>query len=100
MRMCIGYKKLNKVTIKNRYLLLKINDLFDQLKFALMFSKIDLRSRYYQVCVVKKDIPKITFKTRYGHYEFVVIPFRLTNVLTLFMDLMNRYSRITSISSL
>ncbi len=77
------------MTIKNRYPLPRIDDLFDQPKDAAVFSKIDLRSSYYQLRVQEQSIPKTAFKTRYGHYEFLVMPFGLTNVLTTFMDLMN-----------
>ncbi|GKE51172.1 putative reverse transcriptase domain-containing protein, partial [Tanacetum coccineum] len=90
MRMCIDYRELNKLTIKNCYPLPKINDLFYQLQGACCFSKIDLRSGYHQLRVREEDIPKITFRTRYGHFEFTVMPFRLTNALAKFMDLMNR----------
>ena len=91
--MCIDYRQINKVTVKNKYPLPRIEDLFDQLKGAGVFSKIDLRSGYYQLTVKDVDVPKIAFRTRYGHYEFLVMPFRLTNVQTTFMDLMNRVFR-------
>ncbi|XP_070669147.1 uncharacterized protein [Malus domestica] len=90
LRLCIDYKQLNQVTIKNRYPLPRIDDLFDQLRGACVFSKIDLRSGYYQLKIRSKDVPKTAFRTRYGHYEFLVMPFRLTNTPTAFMDLMNR----------
>nr|GEY79459.1 hypothetical protein [Tanacetum cinerariifolium]GEY83123.1 hypothetical protein [Tanacetum cinerariifolium] len=90
MRMCIDYKELNKLTIKNRYPLLIINDFFDQLQGVCCFSKIDLRSRYHQLRVREKDISKTAFRTRYGHFEFIVMPFGPTNASTIFMDLMNR----------
>ena len=80
----------DKVTVKNKYLLSRIEDLFDQLKGASVFSKIDLRSGYYQFRVKDVDVPKTAFRTRYGHYEFLVMPFGLTNAPTAFMDLMNR----------
>ena len=81
---------MNRVTIKNRYPLPRIDDLFDQLKDARVYSKIDLRTGYHQLRVKETDIPKTAFRTRYGHFEFAVVPFGLTNVLAAFMDLMHR----------
>ncbi|GKD19021.1 putative reverse transcriptase domain-containing protein [Tanacetum coccineum] len=83
-------KELNKLTVKNRYPLPKINDLFDQLQGSQFFSKIDLRSGYHQLIVYEDDIPKNTFRTHYGYFEFTVMPFGLTNAPVIFMDLMNR----------
>jgi len=85
--LCIDYRKLNKVTIKNKYSLPHINDLFNQMKGAKVFSKIDLR--YHQVKMKEEDVHKTTFKTQYGHYEFTVVPFGLINAPVRFMCLMN-----------
>ncbi|GKE13001.1 putative reverse transcriptase domain-containing protein [Tanacetum coccineum] len=88
-RMCIDYRELNKLTVKNRYPLPSIDDLFDQLQRSQFFSKIDLRSGYHQLRVHEDEIPKTAFRTRYGHFELTVMPFGLTNVPAVFMDFMN-----------
>ncbi|KAG8498625.1 hypothetical protein CXB51_004817 [Gossypium anomalum] len=93
MRLYIDHRQLNKVTIKNKYPLPRIDDLFDQVKDAIVFSKTDIRSGYYQLRVKDSDVPKTTFRTKYGHYEFLVMPFALTNAPAIFMDLMNRIFR-------
>jgi len=90
IRMCVDYRKLNEVTIKNKYPLPKIEDLFDQLNGARVFSKIDLRTGYHQLKVCGSDIPKTAFTTRYGLFEYTVMSFGLTNAPAYFMNLMNK----------
>jgi hypothetical protein len=89
-RMCVDYRSLNDVTVKNKYLLPRIEDLFDQMRGARVFSKIDLQSGYHQMKIRPSDIPKTTFSTQYGLYEFAVMSFGLTNALVYFMNLMNK----------
>ena len=90
LRLCIDYGQLNRVTVKNRYPLPRIDDLFDQLIGVRVYSKIDLRTSYHQLRVRETDISKTVFRTRYGHFEFTVMPFGLTNAPAAFMDLMHR----------
>jgi hypothetical protein len=87
--MCVDYRSLNEATIKNKYPLPRIEDLFDQMKGTSVFSKVDLRSRYHQLKIRESDIPKTAFRTRYGLYEYTVVSFGLTNAPTYFMFLMN-----------
>jgi hypothetical protein len=89
-RLVMDYRSLNEVTIKNKYPLPRINDLFDQLEGASVFSKIDLRSGYFQLKIREHDIPKTAFVTRYGSYEYTVMPFGLTNAPSYFMSMMNK----------
>ena len=90
LRLCIDYMQLNRVTIKNRYPLARIDDLFDRLRGARVYSKIDLRTGYHQLRIRETDIPKTAFRTCYGHFEFTVMPYGLTNALAAFMNLMHR----------
>ena len=93
LRLCVDYRQLNKMTVKNKYPLPRINDLFNQLNGASVFSKIDLRSEYHQLRIKDADAHKTAFRTRYGHYVFLVMPFGLTNTYVAFMYLMNRVFR-------
>ena len=93
MRLYVVYRQLNKVTIKNKYPLPRIDDLMDQLQGATVFSKINLQSGYHQIRVRDEDIPKTAFQTRYGHYEYTVMSFGLTNAPVVFVDYMNRIFR-------
>jgi hypothetical protein len=90
IRLCVDYHKLNEVTIKNKYPLPKIEDLFDQLNGAKVFSKIDLCTGYHQLKVRESNIPKTAFTTRYGLFEYTVMSFGLTNAPAYFMNLMNK----------
>ena len=93
LRLSVDYRQLSKMKMKNKYPLPRIDDLFDQLKDASFISKIDLRSGYHQLRIKDADVHKMTFRTRYGHYKFLVMLFGLTNALAAFMDLMNRVFR-------
>ena len=90
LRMCVDYRQLNEVTVKNKYPLPRIDDLFDQLSGAKVFSKIDLRTRYHQLKIKKEDIPKTAFTSRYGLYEYTVMSFGLTNAPAFFVHMMNK----------
>jgi len=92
-RLCVDYRQLNKMTIKNKYPHPRIVDLMDQLHGSSVFSKIDLRSGYHQILVKADYVQKTTFWSRYGHYEYVVMPFGVTNALIVFMDYMNMIFR-------
>ena len=87
--LCVDYRQLNKITIKNKYPLPRIEDFMDQLHGSSLFSKIDLRLGYHQILVKVDDVHKTTFRSRYGHYEYVFMPFGVTNAPTVFMDYMN-----------
>ena len=89
LRLCIDYRGLNDITIKNKYLLSHIDELFDQLQGTVVFSKLDVRQRYYQLRIKEENVPKTVFNSRYGHFEFLMMPFGLTNAPIAFMDLMH-----------
>ena len=90
LRLCIDYRQLNRAIIRNQYPLPCIDELFDQLQESRVYSKIDLRLGYHQLKVRENDVSETAFRKRYGHYDFLVMPFRLTNAPAAFMDLMNR----------
>ena len=92
-RLCVDYGQLNKMTIKNKYPFPRIDDLMDQLHGSSVFSKIDLRLGNHQILVKADDVQKTAFRSRYGHYEYVVMPFGVTNAPAMFMDYMNRIFR-------
>ena len=89
LQLCVDYRQLNKMTVNNKYPLPRIDDLFNQVKGVSVFSKIDLQSGYHQLRIKDVNVHKTTFRMRYGHYEFLVLLFGLTNAPTAFMDLMN-----------
>ena len=91
LQLCVDYRQLNKMIVKNKYPLPRIDDLFDQLKGASVFLKIDLKSMYHQLRIKDADVHKTAFRTRYGHYDFLVMPFGLTNAPMSFMDFMNHF---------
>ena len=93
LRLCVDYRQLNKMTIKNKYSLPRIDDLMDQLHGSSVFSKIDLRSGYHQILVKADDVQKTAFRSRYGHYEYVVMPFGVTNAPAVFLNYMNQIFR-------
>ena len=93
LRLCVDYRQQNKMTVKNKYPLPRIDDLFNQLKGASVFSKINFRSGYHQLRIKDADMHKTTLRMRYEHYEFLVMPFGLTNALAAFIDLINRVFR-------